>query len=215
MDIVLALAGNQNCGKTTLFNALTGSNQHVGNFPGVTVEKKEGRLRDNARAVLVDLPGIYSLSPYTAEEVVTRDYLLNARPDAIINIVDATNLERSLYLTLQLMDLDIPMVLALNMMDEVRANGYHIDVEGLTRELGVPAFPIAANRGEGIAALAKAAASAAQRGQNGSGFVKSGKAEKQRKESGVNPVADGGAARFQKSGDEERGRTQKVADPPN
>ena len=123
MSYLLALAGNQNCGKTTLFNALTGSNQHVGNFPGVTVEKKEGPIRKYKDAVLVDLPGIYSLSPYTSEEVVTRDFLLKEHPDAIINIVDATNLERNLYLTLQLMELDIPMVLALNMMDEVRASG--------------------------------------------------------------------------------------------
>ena len=116
MSHLLALAGNQNCGKTTLFNALTGSNQHVGNFPGVTVEKKEGSIKKYKDAVLVDLPGIYSLSPYTSEEVVTRDFLVKDRPDAIINIVDATNLERNLYLTLQLMELNIPMILALNMI---------------------------------------------------------------------------------------------------
>ena len=121
--MTFALIGNQNCGKTTLFNQLTGSNQHVGNFPGVTVEKKEGVIRHHPDAVVVDLPGIYSLSPYTSEEVVTRDFLIQERPACIINIVDATNIERNLYLTLQLMELRIPMVLALNMMDEVRKNG--------------------------------------------------------------------------------------------
>ena len=119
--MIFALIGNQNCGKTTLFNQLTGSNQHVGNFPGVTVEKKEGPIR-GTNAVVVDLPGIYSLSPYTAEEVVTRDFLLKERPDAIINIIDATNIERNLYLTMQLIELDLPMVVALNMMDEIRAS---------------------------------------------------------------------------------------------
>ena len=118
----LALAGNQNCGKTTLFNQLTGSNQHVGNFPGVTVDRKDGIIRGHEDVTVVDLPGIYSLSPYTAEEIVTRDYLLKEKPDGIINIVDATNIERNLYLTMQLMELGIPMVLALNMMDEVRQN---------------------------------------------------------------------------------------------
>ena len=117
MGYLLALAGNQNCGKTTLFNCLTGSNQHVGNFPGVTVEKKEGRLLKQKDMLLVDLPGIYSLSPYTSEEVVTRDFILKENPNAIINIVDATNIERNLYLTLQLMELEIPMGIALNMMD--------------------------------------------------------------------------------------------------
>lgn len=119
-----ALIGNQNCGKTTLFNQLTGSNQHVGNFPGVTVEKKEGVIKKHKDAVVVDLPGIYSLSPYTAEEVVTRDFLLKEKPDAVINICDATNIERNLYLTMQLIELNLPMVLALNMMDEVEANGH-------------------------------------------------------------------------------------------
>ena len=122
-----ALAGNQNCGKTTLFNQLTGSNQHVGNFPGVTVDRKDGTIRGHAEATVTDLPGIYSLSPYSSEEIVTRDFLLNTHPDGIINIVDATNIERNLYLTMQLMELGIPMVLALNMMDEVRANGGTID----------------------------------------------------------------------------------------
>lgn len=150
---LLALAGNQNCGKTTLFNALTGSNQHVGNFPGVTVEKKEGSIKRQKDMVLVDLPGIYSLSPYTSEEVVTRDFLLKEHPDAIINIVDATNLERNLYLTLQLMELNIPMILALNMMDEVRASGNSIHVEQLSKELGIPVIPISAAKGEGISDL--------------------------------------------------------------
>ena len=150
---LLALAGNQNCGKTTLFNALTGSNQHVGNFPGVTVEKKEGSIKKYKDAVLVDLPGIYSLSPYTSEEVVTRDFLVKERPDAIINIVDATNLERNLYLTLQLMELNIPMILALNMMDEVRASGNSIHIEKLSQNLGIPVIPISAAKGEGISDL--------------------------------------------------------------
>ena len=150
---LLALAGNQNCGKTTLFNALTGSNQHVGNFPGVTVEKKEGSIKKYKDAVLVDLPGIYSLSPYTSEEVVTRDFLVKERPDAIINIVDATNLERNLYLTLQLMELNIPMILALNMMDEVRASGNSIHIEKLSQNLGIPVIPISASKGEGISDL--------------------------------------------------------------
>ena len=119
----LALAGNQNCGKTTLFNQLTGSNQHVGNFPGVTVDRKDGVIRGHSDVTVVDLPGIYSLSPYTSEEIVTRDYLIREKPDGIINIVDATNIERNLYLTMQLMELGLPMVLALNMMDEVRNNG--------------------------------------------------------------------------------------------
>ena len=153
MSHLLALAGNQNCGKTTLFNALTGSNQHVGNFPGVTVEKKEGSIKKYKDAVLVDLPGIYSLSPYTSEEVVTRDFLVKDHPDAIINIVDATNLERNLYLTLQLMELNIPMILALNMMDEVRASGNTIHVKKLSQELGIPVIPISAAKGEGISDL--------------------------------------------------------------
>ena len=129
--ITFALAGNQNCGKTTLFNQLTGSNQHVGNFPGVTVDKKEGTIRRHPEATVTDLPGIYSLSPYSSEEIVTRDFLLNEKPSGIINIVDASNIERNLYLTMQLMELGIPMVLALNMMDEVRANGGSIRVNEL------------------------------------------------------------------------------------
>ena len=145
-----ALAGNQNCGKTTLFNQLTGSNQHVGNFPGVTVDRKDGTIRGHAEATVTDLPGIYSLSPYSSEEIVTRDFLLNTHPDGIINIVDATNIERNLYLTMQLMELGIPMVLALNMMDEVRANGGTIMVNELEELLGVPVVPISAAKNEGI-----------------------------------------------------------------
>ena len=145
-----ALAGNQNCGKTTLFNQLTGSNQHVGNFPGVTVDRKDGTIRGHAEATVTDLPGIYSLSPYSNEEIVTRDFLLNTHPDGIINIVDATNIERNLYLTMQLMELGIPMVLALNMMDEVRANGGTIMVNELEELLGVPVVPISAAKNEGI-----------------------------------------------------------------
>ena len=156
MSYLLALAGNQNCGKTTLFNCLTGSNQHVGNFPGVTVEKKEGQILKHKDMTLVDLPGIYSLSPYTSEEVVTRDFLLKENPRAIINIVDATNIERNLYLSLQLMELSIPMVIALNMMDEVRASGNSINVELLSEQLGIPVIPISAGKNEGIADLLEA-----------------------------------------------------------
>ena len=148
--MTFALIGNQNSGKTTLFNQLTGSNQHVGNFPGVTVEKKEGALRKHKDVSVVDLPGIYSLSPYTAEEVVTRDFALNDKPDGIINIVDATNIERNLYLTLQLTELQIPMILALNMMDEVTANGDYIDIDKLSSSLGVPVVPISASKNDGI-----------------------------------------------------------------
>lgn len=155
MSGLFALAGNQNSGKTTLFNRLTGSNQHVGNFPGVTVEKKEGRIKGIKDAVLVDLPGIYSLSPYTSEEVVTRDFILKEHPTGIINIVDATNLERNLYLSLQLMELGIPMVIALNMMDEVRASGNVIHVELLSQKLGIPIVPISAGKNEGIGDLSE------------------------------------------------------------
>jgi len=162
MNLTFALAGNQNCGKTTLFNELTGSRQHVGNFPGVTVERKEGQVRRHKGASVVDLPGIYSLSPYTAEEVVTRDFLLEGKPDAIINIVDATNIERNLYLSLQLMELNLPMVIALNMMDEVHASGGSIDVPALERELGVPVVPIAAIRGDGVHELVDTAIAAAE-----------------------------------------------------
>lgn len=148
-----ALAGNQNCGKTTLFNQLTGSNQHVGNFPGVTVDRKDGTIRNHPEASVTDLPGIYSLSPYTGEEVVSRQFILDEHPDAIIDIIDATNIERNLYLTLQLMELDRPMVIALNMMDEVTANGGAIDVNLLESLLGVPVVPISAARNEGIGEL--------------------------------------------------------------
>ena len=149
----LALAGNQNCGKTTLFNQLTGSNQHVGNFPGVTVDRKDGQIKGHPKVTITDLPGIYSLSPYTSEEVVSRRFILEERPDAIVDIVDATNIERNLYLTLQLMELDRPMVLALNMMDEVTANGGAIDVNLLERMLGIPVVPISAARNEGTSEL--------------------------------------------------------------
>lgn len=149
-DITIALAGNQNCGKTTVFNRLTGSNQHVGNFPGVTVEQKTGKIRNFSSAVLVDLPGIYSLSPYTSEEVVTRDFIVKQHPQLIVNVVDATNIERNLYLSLQLMELQCPMVIALNMMDEVVESGNSIDVEKLSSYLKVPVVPISASKNEGI-----------------------------------------------------------------
>lgn len=148
-----ALIGNQNCGKTTLFNELTGSNQHVGNFPGVTIDQKDGQIKNHPEAVVTDLPGIYSLSPYSSEELVTRDFLLDQRPDGIINIIDATNIERNLYLTMQLIQLNIPMVLALNMMDEVRENGGTILINTLESELGIPVVPISATRNEGIQEL--------------------------------------------------------------
>ncbi|MDD7112978.1 MAG: ferrous iron transport protein B [Lachnospiraceae bacterium] len=153
--MIFALIGNQNCGKTTLFNQLTGSNQHVGNFPGVTVDQKMGKVRSNvgAEGTVVDLPGIYSLRPYTSEEIVTRDFLLNEKPDGIINIIDATNIERNLYLTLQLIDLHIPMVLALNMMDEVRNNGGSINVKKMEEALGIPIVPISAIKNEGVEEL--------------------------------------------------------------
>ena len=150
--MIFALAGNQNCGKTTLFNALTGSNQHVGNFPGVTVDQKMGTIRGTAHQV-VDLPGIYSIRPYTQEEIVTRDFILKSKPDAILNIVDATNIERNLYLTLQLLTLKVPTVIALNMMDELTGNGGSIDVKKLSDALGVPVVPISAARNEGISEL--------------------------------------------------------------
>ena len=153
MGMIFALAGNQNCGKTTLFNALTGSNQHVGNFPGVTVDQKSGEVKGYKDCSVVDLPGIYSLRTYTQEEIVTRDFILNQKPDGIINIVDATNIERNLYLTLQLLTLRVPMVLALNMMDEVRANGGTVDVQKLSEDLGIPVVPITAARGEGVSEL--------------------------------------------------------------
>ena len=148
--ITFALAGNQNCGKTTLFNQLTGANQHVGNFPGVTVDRKDGSIRGNSNTLVTDLPGIYSMSPYSSEEIVTRNFVLNEHPRGIINIVDATNIERNLYLTMQLMELDIPMVLALNMMDEVRENGGSININRMEEMLGIPVVPISAAKNEGI-----------------------------------------------------------------
>ena len=153
--MIFALVGNQNCGKTTLFNQLTGSNQHVGNFPGVTVDQKIGQMRTVKDAKVVDLPGIYSLRPYTSEEIVTRDFILNEKPDGIINIVDATNIERNLYLTLQLLEMDVPMVLALNMMDEVRNNGGSINIAKMSEEIGIPVIPISAAKNEGIEDLSK------------------------------------------------------------
>ena len=143
----IALVGNQNCGKTTLFNKLTGSNQHVGNFPGVTVDRKDGRIVGHEEALVTDLPGIYSLSPYTNEEIVSREFILREDPNVIINIVDATNIERNMYLTLQLMELGRPMVLALNMMDEVAANGGSVRVNEMEAMLGIPVVPISASRG--------------------------------------------------------------------
>lgn len=151
--ITFALVGNQNCGKTTLFNALTGSNQHVGNFPGVTVDRKSGIIKGHPDTEVVDLPGIYSLSPYTSEEIVSRQFIFNSKPQGIINIVDATNIERNLYLTMQLMELGIPMVLALNMMDEVRNNGGTIDINELETTLGIPVVPISAAKNEGVEEL--------------------------------------------------------------
>lgn len=154
--MILALAGNQNCGKTTLFNQLTGSNQHVGNFPGVTVDRKSGEICGHSDCEVVDLPGIYSIRPYTNEEIVTRDFLLDEKPDGIINIADASNIERNLYLTLQMLEMNIPMVLALNMMDEVRNNGGSIDVIELSKRLGIPVVPISAAKNEGIDELVSA-----------------------------------------------------------
>ncbi len=152
--MTFALAGNQNCGKTTLFNALTGSNQHVGNFPGVTVDQKSGEIRGHRGTGVVDLPGIYSIRPYTQEEIVSRDFIIDGKPDGIINIVDATNIERNLYLTLQLLELRIPTVIALNMMDEVRSGGGSIDIKKMSEMLGVPVVPISAAKGEGVSELA-------------------------------------------------------------
>ena len=164
-QIKIALAGNPNCGKTTLFNALTGSNQFVGNWPGVTVEKKEGKLKKHDDVVIMDLPGIYSLSPYTLEEVVARNYLIEQRPDAILNIIDGTNLERNLYLTTQLTELGIPVVIAVNMMDVVRKSGDSINVKELSRELGCPVTEISALKGEGVMEAAESAIEAAKNGK--------------------------------------------------
>ncbi len=165
MDVRIALAGNPNSGKTTLFNALTGSNQFVGNWPGVTVEKKEGKLKGHDGVIVTDLPGIYSLSPYTLEEVVARNYLIGTRPDAILNIIDGTNLERNLYLTTQLTELGIPVVIAVNMMDVVRKNGDRIDTAELSRQLGCPVVEISALKGDGVREAAEAAVQAAKGGK--------------------------------------------------
>jgi len=161
-QLTFALAGNQNCGKTTLFNQLTGSNQHVGNFPGVTVDRKSGGIKGYDNTEVTDLPGIYSLSPYTSEEIVSRQFILEEKPTGIINIVDATNIERNLYLTMQLMELDIPMVLALNMMDEVRGNGGSIHINEMEELLGIPVVPIVASKNEGVAELVSHAVHVAQ-----------------------------------------------------
>ena len=165
MSIRIALAGNPNCGKTTLFNALTGSNQFVGNWPGVTVEKKEGKLKKHSDVTITDLPGIYSLSPYTLEEVVARNYLINERPDAILNIVDGTNLERNLYLTTQVTELGIPVVVAVNMMDIVKKNGDQINISALSRRLGCKVVDISALKGDGITEAAEEAIKAAKNGK--------------------------------------------------
>lgn len=165
MSIKIALAGNPNCGKTTLFNALTGSNQFVGNWPGVTVEKKEGKLKGNKDVIIMDLPGIYSLSPYTLEEVVARNYLITERPDAILNIVDGTNLERNLYLSTQLMELGIPVVMAVNMMDIVSKNGDRIDIKALSKNLGCPVVEISALKGTGIMEAANQTVALAKAGK--------------------------------------------------
>ena len=162
MSIKIALAGNPNCGKTTLFNALTGSNQFVGNWPGVTVEKKEGKLKGNKEVVITDLPGIYSLSPYTLEEVVARNYLLNEKPDAIINIVDGTNIERNLYLSTQIMELGIPVIMAVNMMDVVEKSGDKIHIKKLADKLGCEVVEISALKGTGIQELSQKAVKLAQ-----------------------------------------------------
>lgn len=165
MSITIALAGNPNCGKTTLFNEITGSKQHVGNWPGVTVDKKDGVYKKNKEVTILDLPGTYSLSPYSAEEIVARDYLVKERPDAVINIVDGTSIERNLYLTLQVAETQIPMVLALNMMDEVQSRGDKIDCEKLSQELGMPVVPIVARSGKGLKELMDAAVDVAKSGK--------------------------------------------------
>lgn len=172
MAIKIALAGNPNCGKTTLFNSLTGSNQYVGNWPGVTVEKKEGKLKDNKDVIIQDLPGIYSLSPYTLEEVVSRTYLVTERPDAILDIIDGTNIERNLYLTTQLMELGIPVVVAVNMMDLVRKNGDRIDTAELGRKLGCPVYEISALKNEGVKEVITRAIDEGKKSQSGSVDVK-------------------------------------------
>ncbi len=178
MELRIALAGNPNSGKTTLFNALTGSNQFVGNWPGVTVEKKEGKLKKHNDISITDLPGIYSLSPYTLEEMVARNYLINERPDAILNIVDGTNLERNLYLTTQLTELGIPVVVAVNMMDTLKKRGDIINTKELSRALGCKVVEISALKEEGIAEAADAAIEAARNSMTMS-FARKGKEFKQ------------------------------------
>ena len=165
MGLKIALAGNPNSGKTTLFNALTGANQYVGNWPGVTVEKKEGRLKSDKSVTLTDLPGIYSLSPYTLEEVVARNYILDEKPDAILNIVDGTNLERNLYLTTHLLELGVPVVVAINMMDLVRKSENEIKLDKLSRALGCKGVEISVLKGEGIEAASRAVCEQAQSGE--------------------------------------------------
>lgn len=160
--LTFALVGNQNCGKTTLFNQLTGANQHVGNFPGVTVDRKDGAIKGYPNTLVTDLPGIYSMSPYSSEEIVSRNFVLNDKPRAIINIIDATNIERNLYLSMQLLEMDVPMVIALNMMDEVEANHGSIDINGMEALLGVPVVPISAARNEGVDELIRHALHIAQ-----------------------------------------------------
>ncbi|MBQ5483104.1 MAG: 50S ribosome-binding GTPase, partial [Candidatus Methanomethylophilus sp.] len=161
MGFTIALAGNPNCGKTTLFNKLTGASQRVGNWPGVTIDRKTGKIRGMTDAELVDTPGIYSLSPYSPEEVVTRNFLLEGNPDAVINIVDATNIERNLFLTLQILDTGIPTVVALNMMDTIEKEGGSVDAKALSEKLGCPVIPISALKSEGLKELVDAAATAA------------------------------------------------------
>ena len=177
MNLRIALAGNPNSGKTTLFNALTGSNQFVGNWPGVTVEKKEGKLKKHDGVIVTDLPGIYSLSPYTLEEVVARKYLIEERPDVILNIVDGTNLERNLYLSTQLFEIGIPVVIAINMMDIVRKNGDKIDLDGLSKAMGCPVVEISALKGDGVDEAAEAAISAAKKEQSIPPHIFSGEVE--------------------------------------
>ena len=177
MSMKIALAGNPNCGKTTLFNALTGANQYVGNWPGVTVEKKEGKWKKDQSVIITDLPGIYSLSPYTLEEVVARNYLVEERPDAILNIVDGTNLERNLYLTTQLLELGIPVAVAVNMMDIVEKSGDKINTEELSRELGCKITEISALKGIGVLEAAEAAVKAAKEERRAPGHNFSGPVE--------------------------------------
>ena len=177
MSIKIALAGNPNSGKTTLFNSLTGSNQYVGNWPGVTVEKKEGKFRGDNDVIITDLPGIYSLSPYTLEEVVARNYLINEHPDVILNIVDGTNLERNLYLTTQLMELGVPVVIAINMMDIVRKRGDGINIDELGKALGCKVVEISALKGEGIIEAANAAITAAKTKKGAATYFFSGMVE--------------------------------------